>query len=96
MLVPSLYERITAINRAWEAKAALIADPGERAEKYRAIYCAYTSLVETACQIETASSEGEQIVKVVELENRIRGYEKTLRRAGQGEGTGGHALLRAS
>jgi len=80
MLPPSLYERITAINRAWEAKASVIADAEARAQKYRAIYGAYTFLMESAFKIETACSEGERIAKVVELENCIRGFEKTLRR----------------
>jgi hypothetical protein len=79
MLPPSLYERITAINRAWEAKASVIADAEERAQKYRAIYGAYTFLMESAFRIETASCEGEQIARVVELENCIRGFERTLR-----------------
>ena len=81
MLPPSLYERITHLNRSWEARASQIVNAEERAGKYRDIYGAYTHLMETAFKIESEKSEGEQLVQVVELENRIRGYERTLRRA---------------
>ncbi len=77
MLPASLYERISAVNRAWDRRANEIADPGERAMKYRAIYSAYTSLVELALRVEALVDPHEQIVAVVELENRLRAYERT-------------------
>lgn len=81
MLPASLYERIAAVNRAWDGRASQIADPVERAAKYRAVYSAYTSLVELALHIEGLADPGAQIVAVVELENRLRGYERTVRDA---------------
>jgi hypothetical protein len=79
MLPGSLYQRISAINRSWGEKAGAIADPEERASRYRAVYAAYTSLVETVLRIDIMPDEGQQIVAVMELENRLHGFERTLR-----------------
>ncbi len=96
MLPASLYERISAVNRAWDRRASEIADAGERAIKYRGIYTAYTSLVELALRVEALVDPREQIVAVVELENRLRAYERTVASPSSAAHDAPAALRRAS